>query len=179
MWSIISGEDLGTLTSNGLSCTFTPKTETGTAIIQVKTVDGEFTATCTVTVKDKPAKTDLTDSFTWTPGTVAYKTGSVSSTDQNWVYSNKVDVSEFSSITFSHIQTITTNTSLGYAFYDQNGNYISGASNAGVSYTPVEKTLDVPSGAKYFRVMWINTIHTSYDAGIHDIETAFYCYGNQ
>ena len=71
----------------------------------------------------------------------------------------------------------TTATQLQYAVYDADGNYISGASNGGVSYDTVEKTIEVPEGAKYFRVMWMNTTHSRYDAATYGVEANFYCYG--
>ena len=178
VWSIVSGEAFGSIESDGLSCTFTPGSSTGTVVVQVKTIDGEFTATCTIEIVEEVVSTDITSQFTWTPGTVSYGTGTTAISDTYWVYSNMVDVSTYSSITFTHIQTSNTGTSLGYAFYDENQNYITGASNGGSSYAPVEKTIDVPSGAKYFRVMWINTTNTNYDESIHEIDTKFYCYGN-
>ncbi|MBQ9786112.1 MAG: Ig-like domain-containing protein [Clostridia bacterium] len=177
-WSIISGETLGSITPSGLSCTFTPGSSTGTVVVQVKTVDGEFTATCTIEIVEEAVSTDITSQFTWTPGIVQYASGNVSTKDTNWKYSNMVDVSGYSSITFSHIQTTTAGTSLGYAFYNENQTRISGESNTGESYAPVRKTIDVPAGAKYFRTMWINTTNTNYDASIHEISTKFYCYGN-
>lgn len=122
--------------------------------------------------------TNLTDKFEWTPGTCTYANGSVSQSDTNWMYSNTVDISGYKQIRFSHIQTSTSSTSLGYVFYDEKMTRISGGSNGGSNYTPINKILDVPSNAKYFRCMWINTTHNSYDSSIHDI-SKFYCYGGE
>ena len=119
---------------------------------------------------------NITDKFSWTPGTIAYANGSISVSDTNWLYSDFVDVSEYKQIKFSHIQTSNATTSLGYAFYDESKKYISGSTNGGSSYVPIDKVIDVPSGAKYFRCMWINTTNTNYSASIHEISN-FYCYG--
>ena len=122
---------------------------------------------------------DLTSQFSWTPGSVLHGTGVASDQYKDeWKYSNMVDVSDFESITFTHIQTTSTGSVLGYVFYDEEGNRVSGATNGGTSFAPVTKTINVPENAKYFRCMWINTTHSSYNASIHEIETKFYCYGN-
>ena len=181
VWSIIEGDTLGEITPNGLTCVFTPNSTAGTVRVQVKTVEGEFTATCTITIEEtKPAPVNLTSSFTtWTAGSVSYLDGVASDKWNNmWVYSNLVDVSPYTSITFTHIQTTGTTTSLGYAFYDENEEYIWGATNGGISYEPIEKTINVPEGAKYFRTMWILESYENYNAEVHDIDTKFYCYGN-
>ncbi|MBR0322158.1 MAG: hypothetical protein IIX08_07200, partial [Bacteroidales bacterium] len=119
---------------------------------------------------------NITDLFSWTVGTCTFSTGNTSSSDTNWKYSNAVNISGFTQLRFSHIQTVTTNTTLGYCFYDKDMNHISGQSNAGASYIPVEKTVDVPSGAVYFRCMWINTTSANYVESAHDL-SSFYCYG--
>ena len=119
---------------------------------------------------------NITDLFSWTVGTCTFATGKTSSSDTNWKYSNAVNISGFTQLRFSHIQTVTTNTTLGYCFYDKDMNHISGQSNAGASYIPVEKTVDVPSGAVYFRCMWINTTSANYVESAHDL-SSFYCYG--
>lgn len=120
--------------------------------------------------------TDLTSQFTWTPGTCIHATGDVGTSDTNWLYSNAVDVSAYSQIKFAHIQTTTAGTSLGYCFYDSSMNRVSSENNSGSSYAPVEKIIDVPEGATYFRCMWINTTSANYDESIHKIDL-FYCYG--
>jgi lysophospholipase L1-like esterase len=119
---------------------------------------------------------DITSQFVWTPGTCTWSTGRVQSTDTYWLYSNPVDISEFSSLTFTHCQTVTVGTTLGYCFYDASMNHIVGASNTGVSYVPMEKTIAVPSGACYFRCMWMNTTSPHYTSE-NDIDN-FYCFGN-
>ena len=85
-----------------------------------------------------------------------------------------VDIAGYSQLKFSHIQTTTHNTSLGYAFYDSAKKYITGKSNAGISYAPIDVVLDIPADAAYFRCMWINTTHASYNPAMHDIKL-FYC----
>ena len=85
----------------------------------------------------------------------------------------------YKSITFTHIQTTNPTTPLGYAFYDENHTYISGATNGGTSYNPTIKTIKVPSNAKYFRTMWISTTNASYNSVSHNISTVFKCYGNK
>ena len=120
---------------------------------------------------------DYTPLFTWTPGTITYKTGGTSSADTNWLYSNMINIEGSTELTFTHCQTPNTNTSLGYAFYDEKEAWIDGANNGGVDYVPVVKTLVVPEGAKYFRCMWINTTSANYNAAVHDISN-FYCHGN-
>lgn len=121
------------------------------------------------------ASTNLTSKFTWTPGGITWSTGDIQN-DSNWLYSNAIDVSAFPKLKFFHIQTTTSNTTLGYAFYKEDMTYISGANNGGSSYAPVEKIIDVPSEAKYFKCMWINTTHTKYNEDTHAI-SKFYCYG--
>lgn len=61
--------------------------------------------------------------------------GSTSTSDTNWLYSNLVEVAGFTQIRFLQIQTTTAGTTLGYAFYDEDENYIEGASNSGQSVT--------------------------------------------
>lgn len=119
---------------------------------------------------------DITSQFVWTPGTCTWSTGRVQSTDTYWLYSNPVDISEFSSLTFTHCQTVTVGTTLGYCFYDASMNHIVGTSNTGLSYVPMEKTIAVPSGACYFRCMWMNTTSPHYTSE-NDIDN-FYCIGN-
>lgn len=131
----------------------------------------------TVALAEKDgAETDLTSQFTWTPGTVSAAAGGVSTTDQNWVYSNAIDVSNYSQLKFAHIQTPNQQTSLGYTFYDSSMKAVAYKTNGGTSYAPVERIVDIPSNAKFFRCMWINTSSANYDASIHDI-SKFYCYG--
>ena len=121
---------------------------------------------------------ELTSQFEWTSGSIAHSTGVASSEySDSWLYSNYVDISKYERITFTHIQTTNATTPLGYAFYDENHTYISGATNGGTSYTPVTKTISVPYNAKYFRTMWINTTSSNYNPTIHDINTQFKCYG--
>ena len=122
------------------------------------------------------AETNLTSQFSWTPGTINATAGSTSSGDTNWLYSNTIDVSAYSKIRFAHIQTPNSATTLGYTFYNSSMTAVSGATNAGTSYDPVNRTVDVPSGAQYFRCMWINTSNSNYNTSVHDI-SKFYCYG--
>ena len=122
------------------------------------------------------AETDLTSQFSWTPGTNVAASGTTQTSDTNWLFSNTVDVSAYSQIRFAHIQTSNANTTLGYTFYDSSMAAVGNKTNGGTSYTPVDRTVDVPSNAKYFRCMWINTTSSNYDASIHDI-SKFYCYG--
>ena len=119
---------------------------------------------------------DITSQFIWTPGTCTAATGGVSSSDTYWLYSNLVNVSDFHHLTFTHCQTTTTNTSLGYAFYDSSKTYISGVTNAGTSYRPLERIIAVPENAVYFRGMWMNTTHASYDPVVNNLSN-FYCHG--
>ena len=67
---------------------------------------------------------NITDLFSWTVGTCTFSTGKTSSSDTNWKYSNAVNISGFTQLRFSHIQTVTTNTTLGYCFYDKDMNHI-------------------------------------------------------
>ena len=175
-WSIENGTDKISIAPNGLECTIQGLAE-GEATIKVTTEEGNFTATSVISVTTNNSVNITAEFEPWTAGTCTHSTGAVGSGDTNWKYSDLVDISAYSSITFTQIQTTTTNTSLGYAFYNGNKTYISGANNGGTSYTPVEKTIDIPAEAKYFRTMWINTTHANYDATIHDI-SKFYCSGN-
>ena len=179
IWTIESGDELGSITADGLKCRFTPGDLTGTVVVQVKTVQGDHVASCRITIVDGPASVDITSDFGWTPGSITHADGVASSQyEKDWLYSNLVDVSLYDSITFTHVQTTNSTTPLGYAFYDESGKYISGASNGGVSYDTVVKTVAIPEGAKYFRVMWMNTTHSRYDAEKYEITTHFFCYGN-
>ena len=178
-WSIESGAYLGEITYDKLNCIFTPGDTAGEVVVQVKTVQGGFIASCTITILAETTTVDITSDFTWTPGSITYANGVASSQyASDWLYSNMVDVSEYESITFTHVQTTNTATPLGYAFYDASGKYISGASNGGGTYDTAVKTIKVPDGAKYFRVMWMNTTHSRYDADKYEITTHFFCYGN-
>ncbi len=177
-WEITKGQELGTISTDGRTCVFTPGTTTGEVEITVTTVEGGFTATCTITIEAEASSEDITSQFApWTPGTITWKTGVTGTNDTNWLYSNYVDVSKYKSITFSHIQTTTKDTSLGYAFYDENKTYISGASNSGESYAPVNRTVDIPENAVYFRTMWMNETNSNKIDGVTDL-ARFYCFGN-
>jgi hypothetical protein len=179
IWSICSGAELGVIQSDGLECTFTPGSLTGQVVIQVKTVDGSYTAECTIHIAKTSDPVNITSDFTWTPGSITYANGVASSQyAKDWLYSDLVDVSMYDTITFTHVQTTNTATPLGYAFYDANGKYITGASNGGGTYDTAVKTIAVPSNAKYFRVMWMNTTHSRYDAEKYEITSNFFCYGN-
>ena len=179
VWRIKSGEDLGTITADGKNCVFTPGSKAGTATIEVKTVQGDYVAECTVSVLENEASFDITSEFTWTPGSITYADGVASSQyAKDWLYSNLVDVGMYDTITFTHVQTVNTVTPLGYAFYDANGKYITGESNGGGTYDTAVKTVAVPSNAKYFRVMWMNTTHSRYDAEKYELTSNFFCYGN-
>lgn len=113
----------------------------------------------------------------WTPGTVSTQNGATAITDTNWLYSNMVDISAYSSVRFSHIQTTNGQTSLGFAFYTENQTFISGVTNGGTLYSPIEREIAVPPNAKYIRVMWINTTSDNYNETVHEISTEFYFYG--
>ena len=179
IWTIESGDELGSITADGLKCRFTPGDLTGTVVVQVKTVQGDHVASCMITIVNGPASVDITSDFGWTPGSITHADGVASSQyEKDWLYSNLIDVSLYDSITFTHVQTTNSTTPLGYAFYDESGKYISGASNGGVSYDTVVKTVAIPEGTKYFRVMWMNTTHSRYDAEKYEITTHFFCYGN-
>jgi hypothetical protein len=144
---------------------------------RTETVNQAVNKTVTLEEKSAPgAETDLTSQFTWTPGTVTAATGGVSTTDKNWVYSNAIDVSGYSQLKFAHIQTPNQQTSLGYTFYNSNMQAVANKTNGGTSYAPIERIVDIPSNAKFFRCMWINTSSANYDESIHDI-SKFYCYG--
>jgi hypothetical protein len=157
---------------------FAPGATPGIAVIEVKTVEGDFVSECTITVAESEVSVDLTPEFTWTPGSITYANGVASSQyEKDWFYSNRVDVGDYDTITFTHVQTTNTVTPLGYAFYDENGKYLTGASNGGGTYETAIKTIDVPEGAKYFAVMWMNTTHSRYDPDLYDI-SRFFCYGN-
>lgn len=177
-WTIIDGEEYGEITADGLICTFTPHME-GTVTVQVKTKDGNQTATCVITIVETPEEVDITNQFTWTPGSIAYASGVASSQyETDWIYSNLIDVSAFDKIEFPHIQTSNQDTPLGYAFYDAQGNFLQGTSNAGANADIVEVSIDVPEGAVYFRVMWMNTTHSRYKAepAKYNLNN-FYCIG--
>jgi hypothetical protein len=179
IWRIKSGEEIGTITTNGLDCIFTPGSATGTAIVEVKTVQGEFVAECAITVVDREISVDLTPEFTWTPGSITYADGVASSQyAKDWLYSNQIDIGNYDTITFTHVQTTNTVTPLGYAFYDRNSKYITGASNGGGTYETTIKTINVPDNAKYFSVMWMNTTHSRYNADKYGLTENFFCYGN-
>ena len=178
IWTIESGAELGEITINGHACIFTPGDISGEVVVQVKTVQGGFTASCAITIAEETTEIDITSDFSWTPGSITYANGVASSQyAEDWLYSNLVDVADYESITFTHVQTTNTVTPLGYSFYDANGKYISGASNGGGTYETAVKTVSVPTGAKYFRVMWMNTTHSRYTADKYHIRF-FYCYGN-
>ena len=121
-------------------------------------------------------ETNLTSKFNWTPGTIAASSGAKTNTDTNWTYSNDINVEGLSKLRFSHIQTPNKQTSLGYSFLNESHKVVGYEINGGESYAPVEKTIDVPANAKYFRCMWINTSNENYNEEIHNVEN-FYCYG--
>ena len=180
VWSIVEGNEFGTITPNGLTCTFTPGASVGTVKIQVKTVEGEFVETCTITIVEnqQAAKVNITNLFTWELGKVQDATTGAIRNDVNWYVSNQVDVSKFTSITFSQAQTSNSATTLGYCFFKADGTVIPGGTNGSTNFIPVEKTVDIPEGAKYFRTMWLSSGYKdNWTEEIHDL-SKFYCYGN-
>ena len=129
-------------------------------------------------------QTDITSQFTWVPGGITWSTGvldAASGTNAtDWLSSDYVDISEFDSITFNHVQVGNQATTNGYAFYDENKTYIVGYSNASGTQgvAEVEKVnIKVPTNAKYVRIMWMSTGHSKYDKTIYGINN-FFCYGN-
>ena len=179
IWSVESGAELGAISYDKLECIFTPGDAAGEVVIQVKTVQGGFVASCIITILAEATEVDITSDFAWTPGSITYADGVASSQyEKDWLYSSMVDVGDYDSITFTHIQTTNTLTPLGYAFYDADGRYLSGASNGGGTYDTAVKTVKIPNGAKYFRVMWMNTTHSRYEEEKYEIAAHFFCYGN-
>lgn len=49
-WEITSGNNLCTITPNGLNCSITAGNTAGEAVVRVKTEDGNYTASCTITI---------------------------------------------------------------------------------------------------------------------------------
>lgn len=120
-------------------------------------------------------ETDITNQFAWDSGWLYHATGAIEIPDNQWLVSNAVDVSDYSSLRFMQPQTKNANTPLGYAFFDSGMNYVSGATNGGTDYIPVEKNIEIPSNATYFRTMWMSTEYTNYNEA-NDISN-FYCIG--
>lgn len=135
---------------------------TGNVLIKVPTVNtatGEEEEPDIPDIPDNPGSgtessiIDITSQFKWNSGTCIAANGTTGA-DANWLVSDKVDVSNYSSLTFTQAQTTNAGTSLGYAFYKANGTAIAGETNGGTSYEPVEKTIEVPADATHFRTMW-------------------------
>ena len=181
VWSILSGDSLGTIDSNGSTCVFTPNSTAGEVVIQAKTTKGNVTATCTITIlEEQPSTVDLTEEFTWTPGAVLYQDGSISTESditKSWVYSDFVDISAYDSLTFNLVTVNTTDSPRGFALYDENKQRIYGETN-GKGQGVKEITIST-NGAKYIRITWMGKEHSRYNSeeGIYHIEN-FYLTGN-
>lgn len=177
-YSVTMGSEVITPTVVDNVMTISIAEVTGNVRIVVATINESTGEEDDPTIPDEPTdgEENITDLFTWQSGGCQWSSGKVI-TEANWMVSNAVPIAKYKNIRLLAIQTPTSPTSLGYAFYDANNKYISGASNTGVSYEPVEKTLTVPQNAAYFRAMWISENSTNYDNSIHDI-SKFYCYGD-
>lgn len=159
---------------SGNVITITIASVTGNVLIKVPTVNtatGEEEEPDVPVTPDVPGgdnnesvgNIDITDEFTWTSGANTAATGG-NIRDSNWLVSNWVDVSNYSSITFTQAQTTNQSTSLGYTFKNSNGAVVGCKNNGGVSYEPVTVTVDVPEGAKTFRTMWYSDTNTNITA---------------
>lgn len=120
----------------------------------------------------------------WYEGAIQWQTGEFDNTSgtnaRDWLSSDYIDVSEYDSITFNHVQVKNSATTNGYAFYNENKEYIIGYTNAsGIDAGRIQEvTVKVPEDAKYVRIMWMSEDHGSYNDATYNIEN-FYCYGNK
>lgn len=161
-WSIESGADYITIAPNGLSCTVSG-VAVGDAVVKVTTDDGSHTASAIITVTEL-SMDDLTNSVTWERGPIQAVNGSALN-DANWVHSNYVDVSGYTTLEMTVANTMTASGSLGYSFYNSSNVCIGGEThNYGSSAYGYEvMTIAVPSGAKYLRTTWYSSTNSNYN----------------
>ena len=153
IWEIVSGEENITIVANGTSCEVIGL-QNGEAIIKATTVDGGFSAMCSITIDDITI-VDFSDAMNWTSGkNISYQTGVVES-NSKWLASDFIDVEGYNTLKFACYASSASGATAGYAFYDENKNYISGNKPATASnYVCTDVDVAVPLNAKYFRTTW-------------------------
>ena len=140
---------------------------------------GYVTNACTVCgySESKVFPNDITDAFKWNEGYAISATYGGMLADKNWVASDYVDISAYTSIEIVTGDTVNANTTLGIAFYDASKNYISGVvhtDKVGNEYGILVHNLTIPENAVYVRTTWYSVNHEKYDgATVH----TFYCTG--
>lgn len=171
VWEIVSGEENITITPNGTSCEVIGL-QNGEAIIKATTVDGGFSAMCNITIDDI-TMVDFADVMNWTSGkNISYQSGEVES-NSRWLASDFIDIEGYNNLNFACYASSSNTATAGYAFYDENKNYIIGNKPATASnYVCTDVYVEVPANAKYFRTTWYLT------ASMNEFYCVGYRYGN-
>ena len=171
VWEIVSGEGNITIVPNGVACEVIGL-EQGEATIKATTVDGGFSAICNITIDDI-TMVDFADVMNWTTGkNISYTSGAVES-NSRWLASDFIDVEGYNNLKFACYASSSSGATAGYAFYDENQNYIVGNKPATASnYICTDVEVDVPENAKYFRTTWYAS------ASMDEFYCVGYKYGN-
>lgn len=115
-----------------------------------------------ITNLDRPAAPDWGDDGS---RGVYYTTGELKGATI-FNHTTYVDVSQFSSITYSRVNTTASSGTFGMAFYDSSQEYVSGerAVLAADDYGYTDSTIEVPATAKYARFTIFNSSSTVTDS---------------
>lgn len=118
---------------------------------------------------------DITEQFVWTGYTAIQATTGVRVSDGNWISSDYVDISAYSTIEIVTANTAAAHSTFGIALYDGNKNYISGITHTDGSgvYGVLVHTIEVPENVVYIRSTWYSPGHSGYNSSFGD----FYCLG--
>jgi hypothetical protein len=106
--------------------------------------------------------TDITSNFSWTNSLAIIASTGTTSSSSFFKASSMIDISDAKTLTFTFVKYTSASNgaaSFGYAFYDSSKTYISGKTipkynSTGPSGTPDIITIDIPSGACYFRTTY-------------------------
>lgn len=108
---------------------------------------------------------DITSLFDFSQsGSINYSTGRVVN-DTNWSHNEPVDVSSYEQLILTLPTSGNDSTTVGYAFYNETNQYVSGASlYSGTVGEYVEKTItiDVPANATYFKTSLMDSDYDKY-----------------
>ena len=160
-WAIVSGEENISITTNNHVCTITGL-QFGNAVVKAVSEDGGFEAECVVNV-DVMAEVDITRMFEFTYENAINYTHGGENIDKNYIHTDYIDISDYEVLTITQPSVTNNATRHGYAFYDENKNYISGVKNPySSSWGVTEHDIEVPANAKYIRAMWYSSEHPGY-----------------
>ena len=145
----------------------------GSAVIKVATEEGGYEASCSIQVIED-FREEITADFVFNaPEAIQWATDTTK--DTNYVHSDYVDISAYSSLDMA--TPVTTNASTSHAscaFYDVNKTFINGVKlPSGTAWSWDVRKFEIPSNAVYVRATWFGAAHPYKPAG-----ASFTCYGN-